>query len=57
MAKITDKTLEIIHREYNIAVGEASSMQEIPEIMHRHLKALKADIPENDSSVFFSFMD
>ena len=32
MAKITDKTLEIIHREYNIAVGEASSMQEIPEL-------------------------
>ena len=57
MAKITDKTLEIIHREYNVAVNTATSMQEIPEIMHRHLKALKADIPENDSSVFFSFMD
>lgn len=57
MAKITDKTLEIIHREYNIAVGEASSMQEIPEIMHRNLKDLKTDIPEEDASVFFSFMD
>ena len=57
MASVTDKTLEIIHREYNVAVGTASSMQEIPEIMHRNLKALKADIPEEDSSVFFSFMD
>lgn len=57
MAKITDKTLEIIHREYNVAVGEASSMQEIPEIMHRNLKDLKTDIPEEDASVFFSFMD
>ena len=41
MAKITDKTLEIIHREYNVAVNTATSMQEIPEIMHRNLKDLK----------------
>ena len=57
MAKITDKTLEIIHREYNVAVNTATSMQEIPEIMHRNLKDLKTDIPEEDASVFFSFMD
>ena len=57
MANVTDKTLEIIHREYNLAAQAATTMQEIPELLHLNLKALKADIPKEDSSIFFGFMD
>lgn len=54
---VTDKTLDLIHREYNVAVNTATSMQEIPEIMHRNLKDSKSLIPKEDYSVFFTFMD
>lgn len=54
---VTDKTLEIIHREYNVATQIATTMQEIPELMHKNLKKLSASIPQEDSSMFFNFLD
>lgn len=54
---ITDITLNIIHQEYNAAVLAATSLPEIPEILHRNLIALKNGIPEEDKPVFFNFMD
>lgn len=57
MASITDKTLEIIHREYNVAVCSTSSITEIPKIMHTNLRKLSSLIPDEDNSVFLNFLD
>ncbi len=57
MASITDKTLEIIHREYNLAVSNTNSITDIPKIMHSNLKKLSASIPTEDHSVFLNFLD
>lgn len=57
MANVTDKTLAIFHREYNLAAQAATTMQEILEIMYQNLKKLKSDIPEEDLPVYLRFMD
>lgn len=57
MASITDKTLEIIHREYNVAVSSTSGITEIPKIMHMNLRELSPSIPQEDTSVFLNFLD
>lgn len=57
MASITDKTLEIIHREYNVAVSSTSGITEIPKIMHMNLRELSSSIPQEDTSVFLNFLD
>lgn len=57
MVKVTDKTLEIIHREYNLATQIAVILQNIPEFMYQNLKKRKKEIPEKDLSFYFTFLD
>lgn len=54
---ISNETLALLHREYNDVTNKAKTLPEIPKMLYFNLKEKSEIIPEEDSDIFWTFMD